>query len=882
MKRIIISAVVVILGIFIPLIFANAQLCSKNGYQCTNPCCSGLECKIGWCMKPLGSSCNIDEDCFNDKTGQGAGQYMGCSSDKCCGRHWYPCDDKKYGDADPACCHDPHGTGAFRCGGSNYCYADCGLTYYTGEPNCTNWVNRGCAQGGCAANEIWQTRTCDNVICAKTQCVTDCSCNTTASSVCYNDDRYWNDACGNRTNNIRQDCGNDGCDAWTVNGCNGSLIKEIRTCHDRGCNNDACFDNTSTETRNGTDCGTDYCDNWVAAGCSGNFIQETRTCHDKGCNNGACLDTTFTETRTVTNCGTDSCDAWTVTGCDGSSIQETRTCHDRGCSNKACFDNTSTETRRSATNCDAFDGCLGTTFRNFSCSNGACVSSDTACDSRCDNPPAIPTLIAPPHNTWININPTFQARVIDAENETVRAYFNIVGYGQNWGSSTPSGGISQLGPLNLGNCAQYWWRVEYTEDSCGQRGQPTGYWLVKVDKSAPTASISYPNGLIESRTFRVDLSESENCSGIQQKDVDYSGDRGITWQDYPVAVNTTAFDFTAIDKSCYEFRYRVKDNANNWSGYANGGQVCVEVNAPPDIPTLIAPPDNTWINYDPVFRASVSDPNTNENIRALFAVSGAGTHSGNEVKNNEISHYGPLNLGNCAQYQWRAMAEDGRGLTGSWTNFWLTKIDKVAPIISISSEISPVSDTVIMVALTEIDSCSGIQKGEVEISTDKGSWQPYLSTIDDFEFTGSYEHIYRFRYRVQDNAGNWSRYAESESINIRAIPRATPLSANWIFCPNLNFRFTWNYVDPGNYPQASFQIQVDNSEDFSSPIIDTYEVAGSDAQYSLPEKDFSRLMNETTYYWQIRVKNSNNEWSDWRKNNNLSIFFKVLETYSTQ
>ncbi len=43
------------------------------------------------------------------------------------------------------------------------------------------------------------------------------------------------------------------------------------------------------------------------------------------------------------------------------------------------------------------------------------------------------------------------------------------------------------------------------------------------------------------------------------------------------------------------------------------GEMCSYTNYPPNIPVLIAPPHNRWINYDPVFEAQISDPD-NDNI----------------------------------------------------------------------------------------------------------------------------------------------------------------------------------------------------------------------------------------------------------------------------
>ncbi len=70
------------------------------------------------------------------------------------------------------------------------------------------------------------------------------------NSSCFSSDLYWNDSCGN-IGSKKQDCGDNGCDAWGAKYASGSYYYQKRTCHTRGCNSTAiaCFDNTYTETK---------------------------------------------------------------------------------------------------------------------------------------------------------------------------------------------------------------------------------------------------------------------------------------------------------------------------------------------------------------------------------------------------------------------------------------------------------------------------------------------------------------------------------------------------------------------------------------------------------------------------------------------------------
>jgi len=66
----------------------------------------------------------------------------------------------------------------------------------------------------------------------------------------------------------------------------------------------------------------------------------------------------------------------------------------------------------------------------WSCQSGSCVYTPPA-----NNPPDYPTIAAPPHNTWINYNPTFQVGVTDPDGDNIWAYFWLNGHPTpyNWG-----------------------------------------------------------------------------------------------------------------------------------------------------------------------------------------------------------------------------------------------------------------------------------------------------------------------------------------------------------------------------------------------------------------------------------------------------------------
>jgi len=572
-----------------------------------------------------------------------------------------------------------------------------------------------------------------------------------------------------------------------------------------------------------------------------------------------------------------------VCGCDGNYIKECRTCHNKGCNNGACYDNPYTEERRS-TNCDVSDGCTAGTYRDFSCSNGACVSTDLTCDARCNNPPNIPGLINPLNNAWINFDPTFTVRVSDNDGGNVRAHFNILNFGTGTGNWVNSGQSNQWGPVNLGTaCTKAWWQAR-TEDSCSFFSNWSGWWLVNMDKTVPTNSISYPTGIINYLTFSVNLTESDDCSSIAEGDVDVSLDNGTTWTNQGLPYSGTTIDnfiYTGSAGQCYKFRYRVRDAASNWSNFVTNEQVCIDMS----IPECSIDYPNDWLNtnsFDVIL--AESDPGgsiAQGNVDIQTKQANASYWPIWSDYSTTIDDFTYTNVQNCYFYKFRYQVQDNAGNWSIWSESNnITKIDFVKPTANISYPTGVMNTTTFTVNLSDADDCSGVAQRNLELSTDNGPWKIYPASTT-FVHIGSYGHRYQFRYQVRDDAGNWSDYAQGGIIELKALPSAVPTIPVWSFCPDIGLTLNWNYSDINNLPQTSFQIQIDDNNDFSSPVFDSQQVSDSRNSYTISSNNLNQLMSQTKYYWQIRVKNSAGDWSPWGMDSDLLIFFKKIRDYST-
>ncbi len=124
----------------------------------------------------------------------------------------------------------------------------------------------------------------------------------------------------------------------------------------------------------------------------------------------------------------------------------------------------------------------------------------------------------------------------------------------------------------------------------------------------------------------------------------------------------------------------------------------------------------------------------------------------------------------------------GEGCIGTNTTptctFTITSSDTTPPIADIQypcgsgygncqNTTTWINSTSIYVRLDESDAGSGIDTndGNVDIkSMPQGgtwpAWSDYLTTINNFSYTGQYCYFYKFRYQVKDNAGNLSLWSD--------------------------------------------------------------------------------------------------------------------------
>ena len=108
--------------------------------------------------------------------------------------------------------------------------------------------------------------------------------------------------------------------------------------------------------------------------------------------------------------------------------------------------------------------------------------------------------------------------------------------------------------------------------------------------------------------------------------------------------------------------------------------------------------------------------------------------------------------------------------------------------------------------------------------------------------------------------------------------------------------FVWEYHDDDDDdPQTVYQIRIDNDAVFGvdgndDPVLDGDEftcngvvcTGGSFSSFTPnpPESNWvASSIHNTTYYWSVRVKDSNNNWSSWSDSEVTTLFISKIHTY---
>ena len=487
-----------------------------------------------------------------------------------------------------------------------------------------------------------------------------------------------------------------------------------------------------------------------------------------------------------------------------------------------------------------------------------------------NSPPNTPTLVAPPHNVWINYNPTFKAYVSDpnGSSQQVLAYFSYGGWG-SWVSG--AGGTSSWGPVSVADTNGTWWKA-YAHDSLGTTSGWSGSWLLKKDTVAPSISLYVnPTGWTNGNpTWSWSASDSGG-SGLRSSNRYYYYLDGVA-QGY---TNSTSYT-PSLGNGSHRVYVYAYDNAGNRRG---SGWVYAYVDKTAPSGTF-SPNSQSWTknNVSTVFNPSDTGGSGVYRWRYRTSSNGGSTYGGWSGYINGDTN-STITLSSTGNWKINSVVTDNANNSGSIYS-GLYQIDKVAPAINnFNVQMQGVSSVTVSWIVTDV---GGSHLNRVKI------WRAnYNSTnCSDTNKTGCVWGQVGSPYFAPANSDSWSSSAVNTSLTgsywygLHVLDNATnqtnessPIKITMNNPPIANFTCL-----PGSCAIYTGEILTlqDNSTDINNNIIrsewdilnwgsapDTYcnssgcgSPAGScDCNYTLQ----SAIVGRGTYNVSLKVKDSFNE-----------------------
>ncbi len=283
----------------------------------------------------------------------------------------------------------------------------------------------------------------------------------------------------------------------------------------------------------------------------------------------------------------------------------------------------------------------------------------------------------------------------------------------------------------------------------------------------------------------------------------------------------------------------------------------VMVGGPGSAPNLVAPAHQAVINnpspqfrWDPVPEATGYEIQIDNNVN-FSSPERTGSLSGTSFTPNPALPDGV--------WRWRVRALDSNGPT-PWSSVRRVTIDTQPPSVPVL--VAPQNGANISNAQPTLswNSVSGTARYELRL----GTANPPTTVIPVNSGT-SYQPAgalavgrYYWQVRALDAASNASAWSAPFSMNITSPANAAP---QLNYYTQSTVRLRWGRVEWA----SSYQIQVDESPDFSAPLV--YEATlGANTL----EATTSPLTNGR-YYWRVRARRANGSWGTWSATDSFSV-----------
>ena len=193
------------------------------------------------------------------------------------------------------------------------------------------------------------------------------------------------------------------------------------------------------------------------------------------------------------------------------------------------------------------------------------------------------------------------------------------------------------------------------------------------------------------------------------------------------------------------------------------------------------------------------------------------------------------------------------GNTANVSIIWV----KFQPLLSSPSNGSTITDNTPYFDWSDVNDAS-VYELEVDNSSSFSNPEIDQSSLTSSDYTATSalsDDTYYWRLRVKDSQGNWGGWSETGSFTVHTQSLAAPTltsPTNGSGVTNNVPSFDWIYVSG----TSVYELQVDDSDDFSSPEIDKSDITSSSFIASIS-------LTDGTWYWRVRCQDSGGFWGDW-------------------
>ncbi len=398
----------------------------------------------------------------------------------------------------------------------------------------------------------------------------------------------------------------------------------------------------------------------------------------------------------------------------------------------------------------------------------------------------------------------------------------------------------------------YFWRVR-AYNFLGVWGDWSLVWHFTVDTvppGIPTKIQPTNNGLTNDPSPFFDWNTVPTATRYQLV-VDNNAD--FTSPELNVQTSNSYYTGHNFVDNKYYWHVRARDAAGNWGGWSTVWYFTIDT-VPPPAPSLYLPPSG--------FEISSKDVSLDWIMFEHISQYHLQVDDNSDFSSPVISHYttasiATVHLVDDGCYYWRVRAKDAAGNWGRWSsarNFIVDTTPPNAPSLNSPPNGTTTNDPTPYLHWLPTPTAT-LYKLEVSNHADMTS--PFISELissNSYTCVSLSDGNYYWHVQAKDNVGNWGDWSETWSFQIDTTPPPTLM----LISPNNNSimndptpRLCWVW----DSSSVLYQLQVDNTIDFSSTIINLTLI---NSVYN-----FVSNLPDGIYYWHVRSRDAVGNWGNW-------------------